>query len=157
MKDPRRDFGCGSKDGKIYVFGSVSSHNYMRGCEVYDPNIDSWSSITHMKHKRFDQQVTVFGEEMLVYGGQVDPDGDSGYDARYDPSYVFPNALRDVLYLEVYHPGKDEWRLVKPVQYMGEQRRASSKAKGLEARMVLARRKTGRMEKVRMKKVAMMN
>lgn len=113
MKEPRRDFGCGVKDGKIYGFGGDC-----RGiCPISLTSVrGSYTSHARtMKYKRCPERVTVFGEEMLVHGGLVFPNDDSGYDASY-------LAFASVRFLEVYHPGKDEWRLVKRSKYMGLQR-----------------------------------
>lgn len=113
----RLGFACGVMDGKIYVCGGISANNFpVGGCEVYDPVKDAWASIDP-KSFRFRHRTTTLGGELFVYGGmfydqhwrETPMNGDVGADAD-----GLLELLQDALFLEVYNPGKDEWRKVDP-------------------------------------------
>lgn len=72
--------------GKIYVFGDDDVEDKTCSSEVYDPEKDLWSPIKPMPGRFFDKAETV-GEEIFVYTYYTDSVG-------------------------VYHPRKDEWRVV---------------------------------------------
>ncbi|CAM6086868.1 unnamed protein product [Calypogeia fissa] len=72
-------------DGKIYSFGCPGF--------VYDPKQNKWSSIKPIPSSRTKCRVAVMRDEFLLYDGLKQD--------RFDD------------FLEFYHPGKDEWRVVE--------------------------------------------
>jgi hypothetical protein len=104
-------------NGKIYVFGGYRETlkafitpygvgrvlpGVMCGSEVYDPRSNKWSTIAPMKFARYCHDVAIMGEEIVVYGRHL-VDVSNHHQANYSANADF---------LEVYHPGKDEWRVV---------------------------------------------
>ncbi|CAM6086880.1 unnamed protein product [Calypogeia fissa] len=79
-------------DGKIYAIG----------CEgfVYDPKQNKWSSTKPIPSRRKLFRVAVMRDEFVVYDGIFDTE-DGPLETRFDD------------FLEFYHPGKDEWRVVE--------------------------------------------
>lgn len=102
MQEARLDFACGVLDGKIYVFGGSSLERPVRLPEVYDPKVDVWSPIMQTFSLRWDHHVAAVGEELCLYGG--------GYSRRDQEVEV--GRIADALFLEVYHPVRNELRKV---------------------------------------------
>lgn len=95
MGEPRTQFRCALMHGKIYVCGGYKIETIYRkfcGSEVYNPETDLWSPIKPMPERHF-QKTPIVGQEMFVRGS--------------DASGV-------VGFVDVYHPGKDEWRVLTP-------------------------------------------
>ncbi|CAM6116351.1 unnamed protein product [Calypogeia fissa] len=118
MQEERNEFGCGVIDGKIYVFGGTLDGYPVSGSEVYDPNEDNWSPITPMTSWRFRHQVATIGKQLVVYGGMFyDPLFLDGYEYPIlEPGTIVAEPIYDAAFLEIYHPVKDEWRLVEPFE-----------------------------------------
>ncbi|CAM6104499.1 unnamed protein product [Calypogeia fissa] len=113
MLEPRQKFGCGVMDGKIYVFGGICLGRPVFGSEVYNPKVDTWSSIEPMEMVRYDHHVTSLGEKkkFLVQGGKFfDPElideWITGPDKSNNEGLKF-SAHAD--FLDEYSPERDEW------------------------------------------------
>lgn len=95
---PMEGFGCGVIDGKIYIFGGRTSTGLdpkpTQLSLVYDPKANAWSSVRPMKHRQRVHDVLTGGEELFVHGMR--------FHRPFD------------LFTQVYHPGRDEWRLLEP-------------------------------------------
>lgn len=60
MKSRRRRFGLCQFKGRLYAFGGFQdSLGDLRACEMYDPEANSWESITPMRINRCDLGVAV--------------------------------------------------------------------------------------------------
>ncbi|CAM6098454.1 unnamed protein product [Calypogeia fissa] len=94
MLKPRERFGCSVFNGKIFVCGGLAGISPVMVSEMYDPEADAWTAINSMPMAswRFDHQVGIVGDELLVFGGS------STAEARF------------CFGVEVYNPTKDEWR-----------------------------------------------
>ncbi|CAM6113573.1 unnamed protein product [Calypogeia fissa] len=84
--------------------------------EVYDPKEDTWSSIEPLRYPRCDQRVTAMGEELIVHDGKYlrnDWKARAGVWASYFDEAEDEDDLKVALFLEAYHPVKDERRVVE--------------------------------------------
>ncbi|CAM6093440.1 unnamed protein product [Calypogeia fissa] len=135
MPEPRDSYGCAVVDGKIYVTGGryAGSVKSARESLVYDPEANVWSLIRPMKHTRCEHLVLAAGEELLVHGGEYrHPDDNFYLDGKVHLDYnPFELEGKDpLLVAEVYHAGKDEWRLVEPFYWDSKTTAASCTAQG---------------------------
>ncbi|CAM6081652.1 unnamed protein product [Calypogeia fissa] len=115
MHEARYDFGCAVKDGKIYVFGGTLRTSPSCGSECYDPETNVWSRISPMPSRRGGHQVIILGEELIVYGGQVYYRDYAALDESTNEDMFPDEYVESANFLEVYHPVKDEWRVVQPI------------------------------------------
>ncbi|CAM6102110.1 unnamed protein product [Calypogeia fissa] len=114
MPQQRYLFDCGVLSGKIYVLGGSAGGKPVRESVVYDPKTNVWSSIQPMKFMRQNHRVVAFGEELFVLGGQFahpDLETDPFRNNEYNPFGLRDNGL--LFTTEVYHPGKEEWRVLE--------------------------------------------
>ncbi|CAM6121933.1 unnamed protein product [Calypogeia fissa] len=87
--------------GKVYQFMSTDYPTAVFGLDVFDPKRNVLSLIKRTEGLfRRDFQVAVAGEELVVYGGFS---YGRGQFSRGEP----------VVWLDFYHPGKNEWRVMK--------------------------------------------
>lgn len=116
MLEPRQKFGCCVLDGKIYVFGGIFLDKPVLGSEVYNPRVDTWSSIEPMETYRYDHHVTSLQvrKGLFVYGGKFfDPElVDEWNMYPENSSNEGQNLAVDADFFEDYIPDKDEWRAV---------------------------------------------
>lgn len=119
MRRPRKEFGLGVLDGKIYVCeGTTSEDDPVCGSEVYNPEEDIWSSIRSMTSLRFNHHVTALGGELFAFGGSLY--GDKFFDwlaSWKDGSGGGVKVYGHIHFarcLEVYNPDLDDWRVVEP-------------------------------------------
>jgi len=89
-----------SYGGKIYVFGGSRENGvYLRSAEVYNPSTDAWTRLPDMKYGRGTPGVTVFNNQIYLFGG-IDS--------------------RPVNTVEVFDPDagtNGEWRELPPMKY----------------------------------------
>ncbi|CAM6113587.1 unnamed protein product [Calypogeia fissa] len=95
--------------GKVYQFMSTDYPTAVFGLDVFDPKRNVLTLIKRTEGLfRRDFQVAVVGEELVVYGGIS---YGRGQFSRVEP----------VVWLDFYHPGKNEWRVMKSFGGPGEQ------------------------------------
>ncbi|CAM6127919.1 unnamed protein product [Calypogeia fissa] len=93
-------FDSGVMDGKIYIFGSGVSFGPqdLLGTMVYNPKQNRWSPRKSMPRSvRLGYKVAAVGDELVVYGGVL----------------LVGRGIEFADLLQVYHPVKDEWRVVE--------------------------------------------
>lgn len=109
MSETRVAFGCGVMDGKIYAFGGCETCT----SEVYDPQRNTWSQIKGMTVWRRRARVETVRGGLFVHGGYFFAGGIFGgglSSSDDEDDYIREGAK----FLQVYSPGEDEWRVMKP-------------------------------------------
>lgn len=104
---PREELECGVLDGKIYVFGRERLDWVWSGSgpEVYDPKENTWSATKQPPSLRSDVQVEAMGDELVVHNECCLVATPNVRNRK------FRCEITD--FWELYHPMKDEWRVVE--------------------------------------------
>ncbi len=98
MSTPRRYFGTGMVDGKIYAIGGENRFEEpqrLNQMEVYDPISDTWAKRADMPTRRDDVKAAVVRDTIYVIGG-------AGW-----PRVGWGPVLAT---LEAYHPKTNHWQ-----------------------------------------------
>lgn len=91
----RSNAGVCELDGYLYCIGGWNGQSGIRQCEIYNPDIDKWTSIAPLKTGRYQVGVAAFKGKLWAVGGS---------DAW--------NCLSSV---ELYDPSIDQWTLEAPL------------------------------------------
>ena len=98
MSTPRRQFGTGVVDGKIYAIGGENvfeEPQRLNQMEVYNPVSDTWAKRADMPTRRHDVKAAVVRDTIYVIGG-------AGW-----PRVGWGPVLATI---EAYHPKTNRWR-----------------------------------------------
>ena len=61
--------GAVGSDGRIYVFGGITSTGLWTAAEAYDPDTDRWETLPSMPTAREAAAAVALGSRILVFGG----------------------------------------------------------------------------------------
>lgn len=96
MGAPRARFGLVSDDGRLYVVGGTGDAGVSGMMERYNPQSNTWTTLTAKPTPVVDVQAVAIGGLIYVAGGQL-----------------AAGAISDLL--EVYDPDQDQWRTLAPL------------------------------------------
>ncbi len=84
LNTPRKRAASATLNGKIYVAGGYGT-NYLKSCEVYDPNTNEWTPIQDLNIARQNAELVAFNNKLYCIGG----DGNNGIEntvEEYNPT-----------------------------------------------------------------------
>ena len=66
---PRSVAGVAVLDGLLYIIGGFDRNNYLQDADVYDPETNSWTSVSPLSDKRSATSVAVMKGRIFAVGG----------------------------------------------------------------------------------------
>lgn len=66
---PRSVAGVAVLDGLLYIIGGFDGNNYLQDADVYDPETNSWTSVSPLNDKRSATSVAVMKGRIFAVGG----------------------------------------------------------------------------------------
>ena len=90
MTVPRHSHAIASNKGKIYIFGGYTRDSFTNACEVYDPILNTWTSLPNMEITPSVCCAVNFNGDILVYRA----------------SWLHPFKK----FFQVFNPSTNEWK-----------------------------------------------